>query len=56
MVASVEDDGRGYVPSVSDQDGMGLKLLRGLAADVEGDVAIHAMEQKGTSLRLEIPA
>ncbi len=56
MVASVMDDGGGYEPSVSDQKGMGLKLLRGLAADVEADVAIDAREPKGTSLRLEIPA
>ncbi len=56
ITVSVDDDGRGYTASDHfDGEGMGLRLLSELAAEIEATVSLDDRPVRGSSLTLKVP-
>lgn len=55
VVAVVEDDGRGFDPGATREDGFGLVGMRERVALVDGRLQIESREGAGTTLVVEVP-
>jgi signal transduction histidine kinase len=55
VVAVVEDDGRGFDPGATREDGFGLVGMRERVALVDGRLQIESSEGAGTTLVVEVP-
>ena len=55
VVAVIEDDGRGFDPSQSQEDGLGLLGMRERIALLRGRVSVESSEGRGTTVAVEVP-
>jgi len=51
----IEDDGVGFVPRASQQEGFGLTGMRERAAALGGSVSVRSQPEKGTRVRITFP-
>ena len=55
----MSDDGRGFdpalLPTLDDRPHFGLRMLEGLAREVDGRMAVESLPGAGTTFYLEIP-
>jgi signal transduction histidine kinase len=52
----VSDDGRGFDPAAVGPDHFGLRSMRGRVADLGGRLQVTSRRDRGTVLRVEVPA
>lgn len=55
FVLELSDDGRGFVPSITDRDSLGLLSMSERAREVGGDMNIESAPGHGASLVLRVP-
>jgi len=52
----VSDDGRGFDPAAVGPEHFGLRSMRGRVADLGGRLEVTSTPDRGTVLRVEVPA
>lgn len=57
VVLQVVDDGLGFDVAADSREGhLGMRLLRDLVREHGGDLSVHSGPERGTSVRVEVPA